>query len=332
MKSGSKKTYTILLFSNSADAPKKFVVPSSLVYCVGIIGAILIVFGTSVLVDYTQLLFEKNQAHWLRTENRFLKEQFKEIEGQLVALENSLERVDSFSRKLRLITNIGAPDRELELSVPINPIGTEDMKTVQGRWPANIGPIEGFFDKQEYKSPPSNGELSVAMKSDYSQIAVRMENVIKGTDLKEKDVLQLWKELSDKNDILLSTPSIRPALGWITSNFGTRSSPFSGDTSLHKGLDIAADNGTPIRAPASGVVSFVGFDEGYGKSVSIDHGHGIVTRFAHCSQLYTKIGQRVRRGDVLAAVGNTGRSTGPHLHYEVRLNGVPVNPEKYILE
>lgn len=329
-----KKTFTILLFSNSADQPKKFVISSTMIYCGLIVAGFAFLLSSSMFVDYVQLLIEKNHARWLRTENQYLKEQFRDVEVKLSALENSLERVDNFSKKLKLITNIDAPDRELELSVPIRQDAAEPSVTMEGgsRWPSQIGPIEGFFNKSEYKSPTDEGVLSAAIKSDYSTVSVRMDRVIHGTELKEKEVMQLWKDLSDKNDLLLSTPSIRPTMGWISSNFGTRSSPFTGDTTIHKGLDIAADMGASIRAPASGVVSYSGMDEGYGKLISVDHGHGIVTRFAHCSQIYVKVGQRVRRGDVIGAVGNTGRSTGPHLHYEVRLNGVPVNPEKYILE
>ncbi len=342
MDRNSKKTYTILLFSDSAEMPKKVVVPGTVAKCAVVALGVLIVLGSSVLVDYVQLLFEKNQTRWLRTENQYLKEQFKDVEGKLVALETSLERVESFSKKLKLITNVGSADRELELTLPMRadaaPVGQlpaqqpSAQMVPQQRWPANIGPVEGYFEKDIYNSPVQNSGDSVAIQSNYSTISVRMDKVLRGTELREKEALQLWKDLSDKNDILLTTPSIRPTGGWISSTFGTRSSPFSGDLSQHKGLDIAADSGTPIIAPASGIVSYASFDEGYGKLISIDHGHGIVTRFGHCSQMYVKVGQQVRRGDIIGAVGTTGRSTGPHLHYEVRLGGVPVNPEKFILE
>lgn len=341
MDRNSKKTYTILLFSDSAEMPKKVVVPGTVAKCAVVALGVLIVLGSSVLVDYVQLLFEKNQTRWLRTENQYLKEQFKDVEGKLVALETSLERVESFSKKLKLITNVGSADRELELTLPMRPDAAPDVPSSsqpsaqsapQQRWPASIGPIEGYFEKDIHNSPVQNSGDSVAIQSNYSTISVRMDKVLRGTELREKEALQLWKDLSDKNDILLTTPSIRPTGGWISSTFGTRASPFSGDLSQHKGLDIAADSGTPIIAPASGIVSYASFDEGYGKLISIDHGHGIVTRFGHCSQMYVKVGQQVRRGDIIGAVGTTGRSTGPHLHYEVRLGGVPVNPEKFILE
>jgi murein DD-endopeptidase MepM/ murein hydrolase activator NlpD len=333
MNQSSKKTYTILLFSDSADTPRKVVVPGYVARCGIIVLGFLIILGSSVLVDYVQLLFQKNQTRWLRTENQYLKEQFKDVEGKLVALETSLERVENFSKKLKLITNIGSADRELELTLPMRPDAEPSAQNIPAqRWPANIGPIEGYFEKEVYKSPVENTGESMAIQSNYSTISVRMDRVLRGTELREKEALQLWKDLSDKNDILLTTPSVRPTGGWISSTFGTRSSPFSGDPTQHKGLDIAADTGTPIIAPASGIVSYASFDEGYGKLISIDHGHGIVTRFGHCSQMYVKVGQQVRRGDIIGAVGSTGRSTGPHLHYEVRLGGVPVNPEKFILE
>ena len=109
-------------------------------------------------------------------------------------------------------------------------------------------------------------------------------------------------------------------------------SPFSGRPVMHSGLDIAASPGAPIHAPADGIVSFAGYDPGYGKLVSIDHGYGVVTRFGHTSAIMVEVGQKVKRRDVIASVGNTGRSTGPHLHYEVRVNNVPVDPSNYVLD
>lgn len=331
MKGKSPKTFTIVFFTNTTDKPRKVVLRGSMMFSSMFVIGVLILLGTSVMVDYVQLLLEKNQAHWLRVENQYLKEQFKEVEVKLSTLETNLERVDSFSKKLRLITNTESPDRELELSVPIRSAMEDQQKAEPGRYPANIGPIDGFFKKSDYNKANEASSLSTA-RNDYSTISVRMDRVFTGTELKEKDVMALWKDLSEKNDLLLSTPSIRPTNGWISSTFGMRESPFSGDQKQHKGLDIAAYAGTPIRAPASGIVSYAAMDEGYGNLISVDHGHGIVTRYGHCSQIYVKVGQRVRRGDVIGAVGSTGRSTGPHLHYEVRLNNVPINPEKYILE
>jgi murein DD-endopeptidase MepM/ murein hydrolase activator NlpD len=149
--------------------------------------------------------------------------------------------------------------------------------------------------------------------------------------LQKQSFEKLLQKLNAKRSLLAATPSIRPLDGWKTSGFGYRISPFTNRKELHKGLDIAAPKGRPIIAPADGRVTYAGRNGSYGYMVAIKHGYGIVTRYGHLSKMLKKKGEKVERGEVIALVGSTGRSTGPHLHYEVRLNGVPVNPEKYIL-
>ena len=127
-------------------------------------------------------------------------------------------------------------------------------------------------------------------------------------------------------------PTIWPVRGWVTSDFGVRRSPLSGHRELHAGLDIAGPSGSAVYAPGEGVVTFSGRHGGYGNMVIIDHGYGVATLYGHNSKLLVKEGDRVRRGDLIARLGSTGRSTGPHVHYEVLIDGVPVNPEKYVLE
>jgi murein DD-endopeptidase MepM/ murein hydrolase activator NlpD len=128
-----------------------------------------------------------------------------------------------------------------------------------------------------------------------------------------------------------STPSIWPTKGWLSSGFGYRISPFTGLREFHKGLDISNREGTKVIATADGVVTFAGKNGLFGDMIKIDHGHGIMTRYGHLEKMLIKRGDVVKRGDVIGLMGNTGRSTGPHLHYEVFLNGLPVNPKKYIL-
>jgi murein DD-endopeptidase MepM/ murein hydrolase activator NlpD len=154
---------------------------------------------------------------------------------------------------------------------------------------------------------------------------------LKGAASRQEASLQMLIEyFEDKRSLFASTPSIWPVRGWVTSRFGNRTSPFSGIQKFHEGLDIAAQTGTPVAAAADGVVIKAGFGTGYGNMVEISHGYGIKTLYAHNSRLNVKAGQRVRRGDVIAYAGDSGSSTGPHLHYEVRLNGLPVNPAKYL--
>src|SRR4029077_15828018 len=119
---------------------------------------------------------------------------------------------------------------------------------------------------------------------------------------------------------------------WYTSGFGVRSSPFTGKSTMHEGLDLANHIGSAIVAAAAGGVRSAGPRAGYGNLVTINHGYGIQTQYGHISRAYVKVGDKVKRGQKIAAVGNTGRSTGPHVHYEVRVNGIPMNPYYYILE
>ncbi|MCB9481690.1 MAG: peptidoglycan DD-metalloendopeptidase family protein [Desulfobacteraceae bacterium] len=152
------------------------------------------------------------------------------------------------------------------------------------------------------------------------------------SDVKIESMEELLGSLEAKRSMLASTPAIRPAKGWITSPFGYRDSPFTGKKEFHEGYDIANRKGTSIIAPADGIVSFVGKRGLLGNAVLIDHGHGIITKYGHLDEALVKAGQKVKRGHQIAKMGNSGRSTGPHLHYVIYVNGRPVNPEKYILD
>ena len=126
------------------------------------------------------------------------------------------------------------------------------------------------------------------------------------------------------------TPSIWPVDGRLLSPFGGRTDPFSGEGAFHTGVDISASSGTPVRAAADGIVTFTDMENGYGRLIKIDHGGGIETYYAHLSRFYVQAGQSVRRGEMIGAVGSSGRVTAPHLHYEVRLGHAPVNPYRYL--
>jgi murein DD-endopeptidase MepM/ murein hydrolase activator NlpD len=129
---------------------------------------------------------------------------------------------------------------------------------------------------------------------------------------------------------LNSTPSMWPVDGRLLSPFGARTDPFSGEGAFHTGVDISAAFGTPVHAAADGIVTFAEMENGYGRLIKIDHGNGIETYYAHLSRFYVQAGQDVRRGEVIGAVGTSGRVTAPHLHYEVRIGHAPVNPYRYL--
>ena len=138
--------------------------------------------------------------------------------------------------------------------------------------------------------------------------------------------------LQNQTSLLSSTPSIKPLDGWISSGFGSRISPWTGNRQFHDGVDIAARMGSDVVASADGIVVFAGIQPGFGKTIVINHGYNTVTRYGHNSALYVKLGHKVKRGDPIAAVGSTGHSTGPHVHYEVVKDGKPVDPINFILD
>jgi len=137
--------------------------------------------------------------------------------------------------------------------------------------------------------------------------------------------------LSQQRDLFMATPRGWPVSGWISSGFGYRTHPITGKRDFHTGVDISQDPGTAIRATADGIVSFAGWSGANGRLVAIEHGHGFRTYYAHNKKINVKVGDVVQRGDIIAYLGSTGRSTGPHVHYEVWKDGKPVNPTSYLI-
>lgn len=331
-----RKTYTFILASNRRGETQTWTISAAWVKAGAILGATLAMIFVAAGVDYLGLLLDVGQNKTLLAENDQLKRQFQVVESKLSSLELSLERVQNFTRKLKAITNIESDDRALNLSVgPIPKPGQEipgEENAGMEREPSSEEAVKESAFAEKLPINESAGELAKNVARNYASLSVRIDRAVKQTQLREQGVLQLWETLSEQQSLVNATPNIKPARGWFTSRFGYRVDPFSGRPEMHAGLDIAAPPGTPVYAPADGVVSYVGYEEGYGKIVSIDHGYGVVTRFAHNSRTFVEQGQKVSRRDVVSAVGSTGRSSGPHCHYEVRINGVPVDPENYILD
>ncbi len=272
--------------------------------------------GTFVLISITILVISN---FWLwkeyRNTNRLqvqLVESEKTIENQhsqlmglvskITLLQEDLARVQQLDSKLRMIVNI-------EKDLTSSSIGGSR--------------IEEF--SRTYL-PLHRHELIIRKMNNF------LKQLTEEVKLEEVHQQELLQTLRTKKETLASMPSIWPVSGFITSHFGSRPSPFTGRIEYHKGLDISAATGTPILAPGSGRVIFSGSDGGYGKSVVIQHGSGITTRFAHMSAVAVRTGEHVRRGQNLGYVGSTGRSSGPHLHYEVKVNGMNVDPLRYILD
>lgn len=183
--------------------------------------------------------------------------------------------------------------------------------------------------------PKNEIDQDIPLEEKHNSLIREMHDQIDQTAFATKqqalDFDNLIQQLEKKKNLLASTPSIRPADGWVTSRFGYRTSPFTGRREFHSGLDIANKIGAKVIATANGRVSYASRKIYIGNLVVIDHGYGRVTRYGHLDKILVKHGQKVKRGDVIGLLGNTGRSTGPHVHYEVKINGTAVNPVKYIL-
>lgn len=157
-----------------------------------------------------------------------------------------------------------------------------------------------------------------------------VDALVRAARERESSVREILDYVQDKRTREDSKPSGWPVHGWISSPFGRRVNPVSGKAGFHAGVDIANDPGTPIHCTADGRVAFASWDGGYGKLVIVDHGNGYQTYYGHLSQIRTAAGLRLKKGDVVGLMGATGETTGPHVHYEIRLYGVPVNPIKYM--
>ncbi len=251
---------------------------------------------------YTGFQSMQMQLEQAEKENKSQSIQISTFFHKIQDLEQDLSRIREFDDRLRVMLNLASSAQS-----ETYPAGGPEENSLSGASP---------FYRQEM--------LARKMHSFLDQLSVdaRLEEV------KQQKLLQA---MQDQQDLLSSTPSIWPVQGWVSSRFGHRNSPFTGRREFHKGLDVSAPTGTPIYAPAEGLVTFTGKDGAYGIAVTIDHGRGITTRYAHLQKYVVEKNQKISRGQLLGYVGNTGRSTGPHLHYEVRLNNMPVDPSKYIL-
>lgn len=313
------KFFTILVVPDRTSRVRKVTVPRSRVYAaIGVLGVLAAIMA-GVLVHYVQVLRELNEFSSVYQENREVALQLRSYQERIRKLDGRLEHLEQLERKLRVMTSLEDPAR----NIAIGPL-TDREELANGS--------ENPQDLSSRDSEPSGSPETDRRNFEFKKIGFRLEKIEGEAKARELSMEELHALLDDQRSILNSTPSVWPARGFVSSGFGYRVSPFTSVKKMHEGLDIAAPRGTDIMAPADGIITYTGVKGAYGNIVVIDHGYGLVTRYGHLSQMLVETGKHVRRGERVARVGNTGRSTGDHLHYEVRIDGVPVNPTRYILD
>lgn len=301
----AQKNLTFLLVPDDSSRIKRFKLSGFWLRCA--VCLVIIVFSGAcyLFYDYFRMKASLPGIQLLQNQLQNQRSQFSAFSDEINILKQEIITLKRLDARVRVIADIDDPP---------------DKQAMFG--------VGGSRADDLYASLPPTTSQNTLVREMHEEL----EHLKMASDLQLKSFQDLITSLEKKKSLLAATPSIKPAAGWISSGFGYRTSPFTGRREFHKGLDIAAHEGTEIIAPASGVVTFVGKKGVYGLLAVIDHGHGIVTRYAHLKEFSVKHGDKVKRGDRIGAIGNTGRSTGPHLHYEVTLKGIHVNPREYILD
>jgi murein DD-endopeptidase MepM/ murein hydrolase activator NlpD len=287
--------YTLIVVPHAKARFRKFQVSVRLTRWVLWAFCGLAVALAGILTHYTWITVEVAELRHLRAENLALATKARAYEQNASQLQAKVLTLQNMVTKLGMMAGV-------EQSLP----------------EAGVGGVGGL----------SNVETTVP-SLDIASTLRSMDNKV-GTLTQKSSRLETIFE--SQREMLASTPSVWPVRGYLSAAFGNRIDPFTGQPDFHPGLDISTPRGTRVLAPADGVVVFCGQKSGYGNAIVIDHGYGVVTRYGHLDGFEARPGQRVRRGDVIGFVGSTGRSTAPHLHYEVWVNDQARNPIQYILD
>jgi len=289
--------YTLILIPDARGASRKFRVPLRLARWTLRAAAVVALGAAGTFGHYVWLNGQMAEIEALRLENATLSGQVEEYNVTLGSVAGQIARLR------RTVTKLGVVS-----GVEQTPPGDDSV----------IGGLGGAAWADV--SPPSR-DPEIARES--------LSRTLSELNARSTRIETFY---ADQTELLASTPSIWPVRGYLSSGFGRRNDPFTGQKSSHPGIDISAPRGSEIRAPADGVVVSAGRRRAYGNAIVIDHGFDVVTRYGHLDRFNVRPGQRVRRGDVIGFVGNTGRSSAPHLHYEVWVHDRLQNPIHYILE
>jgi murein DD-endopeptidase MepM/ murein hydrolase activator NlpD len=293
----TKRFYTFIIVPNASSRLHKVRIPMPVMYVLAAIGFVSFFVAVGMGFSYARMAFKISDYNTLQTENMELKVEKKNLEVTTLKLSSKLTDLEKRSDRLtELIEN------------------DETLKKLRGKNGAG-GTKTDFRTSDIIHGTPTN---------DIDTLKSRASELENQMTLNEQKAAQ-------RALIKRYTPTIWPLRGRVASHFGGRLDPFTGTAGdVHLGLDITGIYGSPVRSPADGLVIFAGRKSDYGNLIIIDHGNGVTTRLGHLSRFEVKVGRTVSKGEIVGNVGMTGRTTGPHLHYEVRLNDRPVNPRLYL--
>ncbi len=332
-------TYTVVVFRGSTAKPLRFSFSKrllrTLLTCVGL----LVVVDLLVVSHYVVRTGEVWELSAFRTEAMSAREQTAAFTSAIDGLKKRIGAMNEVNQRLRVMLGIEIP----KSGDMVNGRGGEDVPILEGGAMPSLDrnasaglASSGSSSKDGTERRNEESAANVDSSQNHLEAVAAVKNGLewlsKATTAQERILSELSEAAEQRSSRWASTPSIWPVKGWVTSGFGPRMSPFTEKPAWHDGLDIGAAPNTPVRAPAQGRVTSVGYDPKLGNMVRLDHGFGVETVYGHLAKALAKEGQRVDRGDVIALVGSSGLSTGPHLHYMVKLNGQALDPTKYILE
>ena len=291
------KRYILVVMDSTGARTKRITVMRSTLIRLAVSTVALILLGGAVATHAVQSVQIAQESLDIANENRALRESIATYTLEAQAL-----RAD-------------ATQADISANIALRRAGLQTEASLLGSGPLDSMPQSSDTDEMEGDLPALAEDVRIKV----DKIDLVMERLI--------------EDLRDTSRLLQNTPALKPtSAGWYTSGFGKRIHPITGKRVMHKGLDIAGYTGMGVLAPADGIVIWLGARGGYGKTVVLDHGYGIQTHFAHLHKYNVKLGDRVLRGEVIAEMGSTGISTGPHLHYEVRRHGRPLDPRSFILD
>ena len=325
-----QRSYTILLIKDD-ESPVKRILFKQRTLQLGLCLSLVFILALSLfLTDYLNLYVDKFKISRLEKENQNWAKKFSLLEFQVKNLEDQVQQASQFSKKIQLITNNNLKENLMN-SQRIGKIHSNS--TLLALSTPSKQHSEEVSHRQLATTKTAQDETSSFSRS--GELELRIEKLKGQAELTKQDTWSLYTSLLENRELLNNTPSLLPVKGWISSHFGYRNeSPYSDHQPyFHRGMDIATSEGDMVMSSADGKVVFTGYDDsGFGNLIIVDHGYGLETYYAHLSEIKTEFGKKIKKGDVIGKVGSTGRSTGPHLHYEVRIYGVPVNPTNYITD